>query len=110
MDLGLKGKLALVTGSSKGLGYAAALALAKEGCRIAVNSRINDRASAAAAKIAAETGGDAFGLAGDVADPAVPERLVKEAVGRLGGLDILITNAGGPPSGVFEIVRRDRLA
>jgi len=102
MDLQLKGKRALVTGSSRGLGYATALALAKEGCRLAINSRDQARASAAAAKISAETGGKALGLAGDVADPAVPERLVNEAARLLGGLDILITNAGGPPSGTFE--------
>jgi 3-oxoacyl-[acyl-carrier protein] reductase len=102
MDLQLKGKRALVTGSSRGLGYATALALAKEGCRLAINSRDQARASAAAVKISAETGGKALGLAGDVADPAVPERLVNEAARLLGGLDILITNAGGPPSGTFE--------
>ncbi|MCX6038922.1 MAG: SDR family NAD(P)-dependent oxidoreductase, partial [Chloroflexi bacterium] len=118
MDLKLKGKRALVTGSSRGLGYATALALAKEGCRLAINSRDEARASAAAAKISAETGGKALGLAGDVADPAVPERLVNEAARRLGGpstgsrrarpassgqgLDILVTNAGGPPAGTFE--------
>ncbi|MDP2995187.1 MAG: SDR family NAD(P)-dependent oxidoreductase, partial [Anaerolineales bacterium] len=102
MDLKLKGKRALVTGSSRGLGYATALALAKEGCRVAINSRDEARASAAAAKISAETGGKALGLAGDVADPDVPERLVNEAARLLGGLDILITNAGGPPAGTFE--------
>ena len=102
MDLKLKGKRALVTGSSRGLGYATALALAKEDCHVAVNSRDEARASAAAAKISAETGGKALGLAGDVADPAVPERLVNEAARLLGGLDILVTNAGGPPAGTFE--------
>jgi 3-oxoacyl-[acyl-carrier protein] reductase len=102
MDLQLKGKRALITGSSRGLGYAAALALAKEGCRLAVNSRNQARASAAAAKITAQTGGEALGLAGDVADPDVPERLVNQAARLLGGLDILVTNAGGPPAGTFE--------
>jgi len=102
MDLQLIGKRALVTGSSRGLGYATALALAKEGCRLAINSRDEIRVSAAAAKISAETGGEALGLTGDVTDPAVPEQLVNEAVLILGGLDILITNAGGPPPGAFE--------
>jgi 3-oxoacyl-[acyl-carrier protein] reductase len=102
MDLQLKGKRALVTGSSRGLGYATALALAKEGCRLAVNSRDEARVSAAAAQISAETGAHTLGLAGDVADPAVPEQLVNEAARLLGGLDILITNAGGPPAGTFE--------
>ncbi len=102
MDLQLKGKRALVTGSSRGLGYATALALAKEGCRLAVNSRDEAKVSSAAAQISADTGTKAFGLGGDVADPDGPERLVNEAARLLGGLDILITNAGGPPAGTFE--------
>ncbi len=102
MDLQLKDKRALVTGSSRGLGYATALALVKEGCKVAVNSRDEARASAAAAKISAETGAHVLGLAGDLADQDVPERLVNEAARLLGGLDILVTNAGGPPAGAFE--------
>ena len=102
MDMQLKGKCALVTGSSRGLGYATALALAKEGCKVAVNSRDDARASAAAANIAWETGMQVLGLAGDLTDPDVPGQIVGEAASLLGGLDILITNAGGPPSGAFE--------
>ena len=102
MDLQLKDKCALVTGSSRGLGYATALVLAREGCRVAINSRHEANASAAANAIAGETGARVIGLAGDVADPDVPERLVGEAARAFGGLDILITNAGGPPSGAFE--------
>jgi 3-oxoacyl-[acyl-carrier protein] reductase len=102
MDLQLKGKHALVTGSSRGLGYATALALAKEGCQVAINGRDEVRIPAATAKISAETGGHIPGLVGDLGDPDVPERLVNEAARLLGGLDILITNAGGPPSGSFE--------
>jgi 3-oxoacyl-[acyl-carrier protein] reductase len=102
MDLKLKGLRALVTGSSKGLGYATALALAREGCRPAINGRDQARISNAAAKISADTGIKALALVGDLADPDVPARLVNEAATLLGGLDILITNAGGPPSGAFE--------
>ena len=102
MDLQLKGKCALITGSSRGLGYATALALAKEGCRVAVNSRDQAKASAAAQAIADETGVQVVGLAGDVTLPELPEQLVAEAARIFGGLDILITNAGGPPSGPFE--------
>jgi 3-oxoacyl-[acyl-carrier protein] reductase len=102
MDLKLNDKCALVTGSSRGLGYAAALALAKEGCRVAINSRNEAKVTAAAQAIARETGVQAIGLAGDVSDPNVPARLIEGTVGPFCGLDILITNAGGPPSGAFE--------
>jgi len=102
MDLGLNGKSVLVTGASKGLGYAAALTLAGEGCRVAVNSRDEGRISAAVKAIAKETGAQVIGLPGDLADPDVPERIVGEAARAFDGLDILITNAGGPPSGSFE--------
>jgi 3-oxoacyl-[acyl-carrier protein] reductase len=102
MDLQLKGKAALVTGASRGLGYAAALMLAREGCRVAVNSRSEQNAKAAAEKITAETGTQAIGLAGDVSDPSVPESLIAQIVEAFGGLDLLVTNAGGPPSGAFE--------
>lgn len=102
MDLGLKGKIALVTGSSRGLGYATALELAKEGARVAINSRTQENATAAAQKIQAETQAEVLALAGDVTDPAVPEKLVSATVEAFGGLDILVTNAGGPKAGSFE--------
>jgi 3-oxoacyl-[acyl-carrier protein] reductase len=102
MDLHLKDKRALVTGSSRGLGFATALGLAKEGCRVVINSRADTKVTAAAARISAESGVPALGLAGDLTDPEVPGRLVNEAARLLGGLDILVTNAGGPPTGPFE--------
>ncbi len=102
MDLGLKDKIALVTGSSRGLGYATALELAREGACVAVNSRSLEKAEAAAARIRQETGAKAVGLAGDVTSPEVPERLVQGTVEAFGGLDLLVTNAGGPPPGSFD--------
>jgi 3-oxoacyl-[acyl-carrier protein] reductase len=102
MDLQLKDKRALVTGSSRGLGHATALTLAKEGCRVAINSRDAAKAADAAKLMTGETGSQVIGLAGDVSDPDVPEQLVVEAARAFGGLDILVTNAGGPPAGGFE--------
>jgi 3-oxoacyl-[acyl-carrier protein] reductase len=102
MDLGLRGLRALVTGSSRGLGYAAALLLAGEGAEVAINSRKSEAVIAAGQAIQAASGNSqVFPLTGNVADPQVPERLVAEAAAAMGGLDILITNSGGPPSGSF---------
>jgi len=102
MDLRLKDKIALVTGASRGLGYATALALAKEGCKVALNSRNGESAKAAAEKITSETGMQVIGLAGDVSEVGIAEKLVEETVNTFGGLDLLVTNAGGPPAGAFE--------
>ena len=102
MDLQLKNKRALVTGASRGLGFATALALAKEGCRVAINGRDETKIQAAAEKIAQETGAQVIGLAGDVTSPEVAAALVARTVEAFGGLDILVANAGGPPAGPFE--------
>ena len=103
MDLQLKDKRAFVAGSSRGLGFAAALTLAGEGCKVAINSRDGEKVKAAAEKITDETGTQAYGIAGDVSDETSADKLIMSAVDALGGLDILITNGGGPPSGSFEI-------
>jgi 3-oxoacyl-[acyl-carrier protein] reductase len=102
MDLQLKGKRALITGASRGLGFAVANCLAVEGAVVAINSRNEANVQAAAKKITADTGSRVFPVAGDVGDPKFPDQLVGRAVAAMGGLDILITNAGGPPSGKFE--------
>ncbi len=102
MDLGLQGKRALITGSSRGLGYAIALALADEGCEVVVNSRSLENARKAAEKISAQTTSRAVAIAGDVMDPKIPSDIVRRSVEALGGLDILVTNSGGPPAGRFE--------
>jgi 3-oxoacyl-[acyl-carrier protein] reductase len=103
MDLQLKDKRAFVAGSSRGLGFATALTLAREGCKVAINSRNEEKIKAAAEKITNETGTQAYGFAGDVSNASAADTLIKSAVEWLDGLDILITNAGGPPSGSFEI-------
>jgi 3-oxoacyl-[acyl-carrier protein] reductase len=102
MDLRLKNKRALVTGSSRGLGYATALALAKEGCKVAINGRDEAKIKAVAEKLSKESGSQVIGLAGDVSLPDVPAKLIQQAVEAFGGLDILITNAGGPPPGSID--------
>jgi 3-oxoacyl-[acyl-carrier protein] reductase len=102
MDLHLKGMRALVTGASRGLGYTTALFLAQEGCRIAINSRSSENLSKALESIKQDTGVQAISIPGDVADPSIPDKLIHRAVEALGGLDLLVTNSGGPPSGKFE--------
>lgn len=102
MDLGLKDKRALITGSSRGLAYATALLLAKEGCRVAINGRTENKLKAAAEMITKETGSPVITLTGDVSDPFIPDKLVSQAFTDLNGLDLLVTNTGGPPSGSFE--------
>lgn len=107
MDLQLKDKRAFVAGSSRGLGYAVALTLAREGCKVVVNSRETENARVAAESITNETGTQTFWMVGDVSDASAAENLIQSAVDVLGGLDILITNAGGPPSGSFEVFEED---
>jgi len=102
MDLGLKGKRALVTGASRGLGFATAKLLAAEGCGVAINSHNDANIATAAEKIAAETGAKVTPLAADVTLVGTADALVNDTVEALGGLDILISNAGGPPAGLFE--------
>jgi 3-oxoacyl-[acyl-carrier protein] reductase len=93
VDLGLDGKVALVTAASKGLGRAAADALVAEGALVAINSRDPERVRSTAADL----GRDVLALPGDVTDPDVPARLVEDTVARFGALHVVVGNAGGPP-------------
>jgi 3-oxoacyl-[acyl-carrier protein] reductase len=93
MELGLGGKVGLVTAASRGLGLATAAALAAEGARVAICGRDPERLNAAAAGI----GPEALALQADVTEPDAPARLVAATVERFGRLDILVANAGGPP-------------
>jgi 3-oxoacyl-[acyl-carrier protein] reductase len=102
MDLHLQGKCALVCAASKGLGRASAMALAREGAAVAISARTRDPLDAAAAGIQAATGTPVHAIVADVSRAGDIDRLVSESVARLGGLDILITNTGGPPSAPFE--------
>ncbi len=102
MDLGLKDKCALVAGSSRGLGYATASRLAQEGCKVVINSRDAEKVKEAAVALEKAVGSQIHGVAGDVSKPGVPDMLVSEAARLMGGIDLLVTNAGGPPAGAFE--------
>ncbi|MDY6866938.1 MAG: SDR family oxidoreductase [Chloroflexota bacterium] len=102
MDLGLKGKIALLTGASSGLGFATAKALAKEGARIVINARNPDKLSTAGDKLSKY--GDVVSLPGDITEPDRAEKLIGATIAVLGGLDLLFTNSGGPPPMPFEEV------
>jgi 3-oxoacyl-[acyl-carrier protein] reductase len=93
MDLGLEGKVALVTAASKGLGRGAALALAREGVRVAICARDPVGLEEAAARMP----GEVLAIPADVTEAEAPARLVSATVERFGALDILVANAGGPP-------------
>ena len=101
MNLGLEGKVALVTGSSQGIGRAIAEEFAREGVRVALCARDPRALERAAEGLRQKHGADVLARAMDVAVPGALERLVEELVERWGRLDILVNNAGGPPAGDF---------
>ena len=101
MDLGIKGKIALATASSKGLGRGCAEQLAAEQCRVAICSRDETAVKAAAAEIAALTGAEVVGFTADVGKSEDIDRLLESVRQSLGDPEILVTNAGGPPPGTF---------
>lgn len=102
MNLGLEGRVAFVAAGSKGLGRAIAEELAAEGAEIAVCARGKQALGETSVAIGRSTGREVLALAGDVSDPAIVERMVADTIARFGRIDILVTNAGGPPSGRFE--------
>lgn len=102
MDLGLAGKTALVTAASRGLGRAAAAQLAAEGARVVISSRDPDALAETASQIARDTGSEVEPCAADVSKAADVANLVERATERFGGVDILVSNAGGPPAGDFD--------
>ena len=101
MDLGLTGKVAIVTGGSEGIGRATAVLLAKEGAHVAIGARRQGALDEAAAEIRA-AGGDPLVVSMDVTSDADCQRLVDETVARFGGVDVLINNAGQSSSGLIE--------
>lgn len=96
MDLQLTGKRAIVTGGSRGIGKAIAMALASEGVDVAIVARNAGPLQQTAKEIAGKTGRRIFGITGDTGDDASVKRMVAEAVSQLGGVDILVNNAARP--------------
>lgn len=97
MDLGISGRKAAVAASSAGLGLGAAKALAEDGVQVAISGRNPEKLAAAAAEI----GGDVIAIEADVSTPDGGRAFVETAMDQLGRIDILVTNAGGPPPGTF---------
>jgi 3-oxoacyl-[acyl-carrier protein] reductase len=101
MDLELNDKVALVTAASRGLGKAVALRLAQEGAHIAICARGKGQLEETASEIESRTNNPILPIQADVSDPKAAEMLINTTIERLGRLDILVVNAGGPPPGQF---------
>ena len=104
MELGLDGRVAIVTAASKGLGLATARSLLAEGAKVLVNART----TAALDELAAQSD-DVLIVPGDITDPELPARLVEVALEQWGRLDIVVANAGGPPTGAAFAVPDEQL-
>jgi len=106
MELGLEGKVVLITGGSKGIGLACAQAFAAEGARIAICSRSSDNLERARARLK-----DALGVAADLTDAAAALRMIEEVEGRLGPIDVLVNSAGAakrtPPDDLTPAIWRE---
>ena len=102
MDLGLKGKIAMVAAASKGLGYGIAEALAQEGAKVCIGSRTEADIKAAAQRLHDETGSEVIGVVLDARDPASIKNWTQTTLDHFGGVDCLVVNAGGPPAGNFD--------
>ncbi|HEY3765691.1 MAG TPA: SDR family oxidoreductase [Gaiellales bacterium] len=102
MDLGLAGTVAIVGGSSSGMGRAVARTLAGEGCRVVLYARRAELLEEVATTITTETSAETLAVPADVTDVTSLEEVVDRAIERFGRLDIVVNNAGGPPAGDFE--------
>jgi 3-oxoacyl-[acyl-carrier protein] reductase len=110
MDLGLNGRVALVTGASSGLGLAIARELAQEGAAVAMVARRRAELERQAAEISADTSGRAVGLVADLRERDAPARVAAEAERKLGPVEILLANAGGPPATAFATTKEEQYA
>lgn len=101
MDLGLRGKVAWVAAASQGMGRATAAVFAREGCKVAICARTAGPLEATADALRKETGAEVIGIAADVSRSDGVRSFLDGATKAFGGVDILVANAGGPPSGAF---------
>jgi 3-oxoacyl-[acyl-carrier protein] reductase len=108
VDLGLSGKVAFVAGASKGLGKACALGFAGEGAHVVMCSRAQESIDEAAREVTEQTGAQVLALAGDVSRAEECERLIARTVEHFGRLDVLVNNAGGPPTGTATAMTDDQ--
>jgi 3-oxoacyl-[acyl-carrier protein] reductase len=102
MDLGIENRVALVAASSQGLGKAIALQLSREGAKVAICARGKERLLKTRDEIASQTGGQVQALVADVTDRNQVSELVNNVVDELGTIEVLVCNAGGPPSGMVD--------
>src|SRR5260370_31374291 len=99
MDLGIKGKVVMVAAASSGLGFVIAKVLAAEGAQISIAARKQETISAAAARMQEQTGAQVMCSVADVASAEAIDAWHRATVERFGGVDMLVTNSGGPPAG-----------
>jgi len=109
MDLGIKGRRAIVTGGGSGIGFATARIFLEEGVRVVIAGRGVDKLNKARDALATETGGEIYAVQADMTKEADIERLVSDASEKLCGVDILVNNAGTMYSGRFTVLRDDEL-
>src|SRR5947209_5962023 len=95
MDLRLQGRVAVVTGGSRGIGQATAIGLASEGCNVVIAARGEPGLTSAAERIGAAGTGQVLAVPADMMDPATPSHLISRTLDTFGRLDILVANAGG---------------
>lgn len=107
MDLGLKDKVALVTGGSEGIGKAIARSLAQEGCDVAICARRKDLLEATAKEISRETGREIYPIVADLTKPEQAKNFVDSAAKKFTRIDILVNNAGSAPGGQIETLTED---
>jgi 3-oxoacyl-[acyl-carrier protein] reductase len=108
MDFGIKGRIALVTAASKGLGRGSAEALSAEGCRVAICARTKADVERVAREIGASTGHEVAPFVADMSKAAEIDKLLKDVRARLGDPEIVVCNAGGPPPGTFATTKLEQ--